>query len=36
LLTICLIVLFGIVNRRLNRHLPGAAKKFRYRPNLIR
>ncbi|MDK8872761.1 MULTISPECIES: ABC transporter permease subunit [Paracoccus] len=36
LLTICLIALFGMVNRRLNRHLPGAAKKIRYRPNLIR
>lgn len=36
LLTIGLIALFGMVNRRLNRHLPGAAKKIRYRPNLIR
>jgi len=36
LLTVCLIGLFGIVNRRLNRHLPGATKKIRYRPNLIR
>ena len=36
LLTLCLIFLFGRVNRRLNRHLPGAARKFRYRPNLIR
>jgi len=36
LLTVCLIALFGMVNRRLNRHLPGAARKIRYRPNLIR
>lgn len=36
LLTLCLIGLFGVVNRRLNRHLPGAAKRIRYRPNLLR
>ncbi|MBB1491880.1 MULTISPECIES: ABC transporter permease [unclassified Paracoccus (in: a-proteobacteria)] len=36
LLTLCLIGLFGVVNRRLNRHLPGAAKRLRYRPKLIR
>jgi polar amino acid transport system permease protein len=36
LLTLCLIGIFGIFNRRLNRHLPGAAKKLRYRPNLVR
>ena len=36
LVTLCLIGLFGLVNRRLNRHLPGAAKKLRYRPNLVR
>ena len=36
LLTLCLIGLFGVVNRRLNRHLPGAAKRLRYRPNLFR
>ncbi|MFV0408363.1 MAG: ABC transporter permease [Paracoccus sp. (in: a-proteobacteria)] len=36
LLTLTLISLFGVVNRRLNRHLPGAARKIRYRPNLIR
>ncbi|MFJ1292664.1 ABC transporter permease [Paracoccus yeei] len=36
LLTLCLIGLFGVVNRRLNRHLPGAAKRLRYRPNLVR
>ncbi|UXU74586.1 MULTISPECIES: ABC transporter permease [unclassified Paracoccus (in: a-proteobacteria)] len=36
LLTLVLIALFGIVNRRLNRHLPGAIRKIRYRPNLVR
>lgn len=36
LLTLCLIGLFGVVNRRLNRHLPGAPRRMRYRPNLLR
>jgi polar amino acid transport system permease protein len=36
LLTLCLIGLFGVINRRLNRHLPGAARRLRYRPNLSR
>ena len=36
LLTLLLIGLFGVVNRRLNRHLPGAAKRIKYRPQLIR
>lgn len=36
LLTLVLIGLFSIVNRRLNRHRPGAAQKIRYRPKLIR
>lgn len=36
LVTLLLITLFGVVNRRLNRHLPGAAKRLRYRPNLLR
>ena len=35
-LTLLLISLFGVVNRRLNRHLPGAQKRMRYRPQLIR
>lgn len=35
-LTLALIALFGVVNRRLNRHLPGATKRLKYRPNLIR
>lgn len=36
LLTLVIIGLFGLVNRRLNRHLPGQAKPLRVRPNLIR
>lgn len=36
LLTLGLIGLFGVINRRLNRHLPGAATRLRYRPNFIR
>lgn len=34
--TLILIGLFGIVNRRLNRHMPGATRKLKYRPQLIR
>jgi len=34
--TLALIWAFGRVNRRLNRHLPGAAKRLRYRPLLLR
>ena len=36
LLTLSLIGLFGVFNRRLNRHLPGAAARIRYRPKLLR
>lgn len=37
LLTLIVIGLFGLVNRRLNRHLPGSERpKLRLRPNLIR
>ena len=37
LFTLILIGLFGIVNRRLNRHLPDAAPRLRYRAqNLVR
>lgn len=36
LCTLMLIGLFGIVNRRLNRHIPGAVKKLRYRPQIVR
>lgn len=36
LLTLGIIALFGVVNRRLNRHLPGAAQRLSYRPKLIR
>lgn len=34
--TLILIGLFGMVNRRLNRHLPGATRRLRYRPQLVR
>lgn len=34
--TLFLIGLFGIINRRLNRHLPDAAKRLRYRPQMMR
>ena len=37
LLTLCVIGLFSIVNRRLNRHLPANTRqRLRIRPNLIR
>lgn len=36
LLTLGLIALFGVINRRLNRHLPGAVHRLRYRAKLIR
>ncbi len=36
LLTLSLIALFGVMNRRLNRHLPGATRRIKYRPQLIR
>ncbi|WP_299360327.1 ABC transporter permease subunit [uncultured Paracoccus sp.] len=36
ILTLALIGFFGVINRRLNRHLPGAAQRLRYRPNVIR
>ncbi|MCF3972393.1 ABC transporter permease [Paracoccus salsus] len=34
--TLILIGLFGMVNRRLNRHLPGAVTRLKYRPELVR
>ena len=34
--TLALIWVFGRVNRRLNRHLPGATSRVRYRPQLMR
>ncbi len=34
--TLLLIGLFGIANRRLNRHMPGAAPRLRYKPQLVR
>jgi polar amino acid transport system permease protein len=37
LITLVLVGLFGLVNRRLNRHLPQAARtRVRYRPLLVR
>ncbi len=37
LLTLCIVGIFGRINRYLNRHLPAEQRpKFRYRPNLIR
>ena len=37
LLTLCIIALFGLINRRLNRHLPQAARRrLRIRPQYIR
>ncbi|MBR9651641.1 ABC transporter permease [Thalassovita aquimarina] len=37
LLTLVIVSLYGLVNRRLNRHLPqGVRRKIRLRPNLIR
>ncbi|MFV0294425.1 MAG: ABC transporter permease subunit [Paracoccus sp. (in: a-proteobacteria)] len=36
LLTLLLISLFGMVNQRLNRHLPGTSRRIRYRPQLLR
>lgn len=36
LVTLLLISIFGLVNQRLNRHLPGRAKRIKYRPQLVR
>ena len=37
LLTLCVIGLFGMMNRRLNRHLPANTRaRLRYRPQIIR
>lgn len=36
LLTLAIIGLFNLANRRLNRHMPQAARRIRYRPQLIR
>ena len=35
-LTVTVIVIYGAINRRLNRHLPGAAPKLKIRPQIIR
>ena len=34
--TLALTGFMGMINRRLNRHLPGAARRIRYRPQIIR
>ena len=36
LATLVLIGLFGVANRRLNRHLPGATRGLKYRPQMLR
>ena len=37
LLTLCIVALFGVASRRLNRHLPQAARqRMRLRPNFMR
>jgi len=36
LLTLVIIGLFGRMNRRLNRHLPGQTPRLKYRPHVIR
>ncbi|MDJ1017098.1 MAG: ABC transporter permease subunit [Paracoccaceae bacterium] len=36
LLTLAIIGLFNLMNRRLNRHMPQEARRIRYRPQLIR
>ncbi len=36
LMTLILLGIFGSANRRLNRHRPDAARRIRYRPQLIR
>ena len=36
LLTLAVIGAYGLVNKRLNRHLPEARRRLRIRPNLIR
>ncbi|OWU79380.1 ABC transporter permease [Phaeobacter sp. 22II1-1F12B] len=37
LFTLVIVGVFGLINRRLNQHLPGEARaKFQFRPNLLR
>ena len=36
LLTLAIIGIFTLVNKRLNRHMPQEAKRIRYRPQIIR
>ena len=35
-LTLIVIGVFGYMNRRLNRHLPGQPERIKYRPQVIR
>lgn len=34
--TLVIIWLFGLINRKLNRHLPNNARRIRYRPQILR
>ncbi|MBT8416540.1 MAG: ABC transporter permease subunit [Silicimonas sp.] len=36
ILTLIIIAIFNLANRRLNRHMPSEARRIRYRPQLIR
>lgn len=36
ILTLCIITVFSLVNRRLNKHVPQTPRRLRYRPQLIR
>ncbi|MEX0339270.1 MAG: ABC transporter permease [Arenibacterium sp.] len=36
ILTLIIVIIFGVINKRLNRHLPGETRRLRIRPNLIR
>lgn len=36
IMTLVIISVFGLINRRLNRHLPGAIRPLRYRPQIFR
>ena len=36
LLTLAVIGIFSLINRHLNRHMPGEPKRLRYRPQVIR
>jgi len=36
LVTLAVITIFSLVNKRLNRHMPQEPKRIRYRPQIIR